>query len=232
MIACILAGGKGLRLGDNLPKPLVSIAGKPMIEHVMDIYADYGITDFVVLMGWHSQVIRDWFVDHRDRYKKWNIYLRDTGEESTTGSRIVQGLEFLDQEKDVCFTYADGLANVNIEDLIEGHVRNKKTATMTVVHPQDKFGVVTVGNWGRVEEIYEKPIDTRWINGGFFVLSQNVQRYIDPDLPFEKQALPALAQAHMLWSYAHWKFWECVDTQKDLDYIKELAKSKHLPWRR
>jgi glucose-1-phosphate cytidylyltransferase len=232
MIACILAGGKGLRMDDNRPKPLVDIAGKPMIEHIMDIYGDYRITDFVVLMGWNSIFFRDWFSAHRDRYKGKEIYLLDTGENSTTGSRVLQALQFLNQEHNICLTYGDGLANVNIEDLIEGHVRNKKTATMTVVHPQDNFGVVTVGNWGRVEEMHEKPIDTRWINGGFFVLNQDVYKYIDADLPFEKQTLPDLAKIHMLWAYAHWRFWKCVDTQKDLEEIRKLAEADHLPWRR
>jgi len=233
VIACILAGGKGLRLADSLPKPLVDIGGKPMIEHIIDIYGDYRITDFVVLTGWKKALFQDWFSVHRSRYKGKEIYLLDTGENSTTGSRILQALQFLNQEHDICLTYGDGLANVNIDDLLNMHFHRGAIATMTAVHPRSPFGVVNIDwQFGRVIDMHEKPLDDRWINGGFFVLSQEACKYIHESLPFEKQALPAIARQDCLYAHRHFDFWKCVDTQKDLEEVRELATQSHLPWRR
>ena len=234
MICCILAGGKGMRmLGSGYAcKPLIDIDYKPMIAHVMDIYRDWGIDDFVIALGYYADEIHDHFRLRPGVYGKGNIYFLNTGLDVTTGFRVKQCMDYLDQEEDICLTYADGLANVNIEKEIKQHQDYGHSATMTVVRPRSSFGVVVLDGT-HIVEMLEKPLSAEWINGGFFVLNQSMKTSIDVDKPFEEGALPYLADEGRLWAFKHTGFWACVDTPKDLEYIRSVSEEKEkYPWRR
>ena len=212
MKAIILAGGFGTRISEETgdkPKPMVLLDDKPIIWHVMNIYARQGISDFVIATGYMGGVIHDWV---NGLETPWNIKALDTGEKTLTGGRIRQCLEFLGPER--CFaTYGDGLGNVDLKQLLDFHTNQGRAATVTAVRPPARFGLLESSN-GMVTSFTEKnQAHAGWINGGFFVLEPEVLGYIQEDMePFESGALPRMVLNSALSAYHHPNFWQPMDT--------------------
>ena len=251
MKAVILAGGRGTRLSEEThvkPKPLVEAAGQPLIWHIMQNYAKYEITEFIVLAGYRSQQIREYFANywlhqaditfnlatpdreiHKIRSLPWKVTVIDTGIETNTGGRLGRLRELL--QEDFLMTYGDGVANVNILELIAAHRASGNIATLTAVQPPARFGALNLtGN--QVENFQEKPVgDGAWVNGGFFVLKPEVFDFIDgDDSSFEIDALPRIANSGKLGAYKHFGFWQPVDTVRDLQRLEEAISLGVLPW--
>lgn len=254
MKAVILAGGLGSRLGEETiarPKPLVEINGRPIIWHIMKIYDSFGITDFVVCLGYKGDMIKEFFLNyhlhmsdvtidiaensmevHRNAAEPWRVTLIDTGAESMTGGRLKRVAPFLQDEDAFCMTYGDGVSDVNIASVIDFHRSHGGLATLTGVRPPGRFGALTLdGN--RVDHFEEKPVgDGAWINGGFFVLSPEVLDLIEGDSTiWEQEPMRTLADRGELHTYLHDGFWQCMDTVRDKQYLNELLQNGRAPWK-
>jgi glucose-1-phosphate cytidylyltransferase len=253
MKVVILAGGLGVRLSEETtfrPKPMVEIGAKPILWHIMKIYSHYGLTDFIICLGYKGYMIKEYFANyfmhnsdvtfnisnnemtvHQERSEPWNVTLVDTGENSGTGGRLRRVRRYLDEE-DFCFTYGDGVSNVNINQLIDLHREQKTLATLTAILPESKYGVLTFED-NRVVKFREKPVNGgSWINGGFFVLSPKVIDYIDTDeTHFEHMPMKRLVDDGQLSALLHRGFWQCMDTLRDKNYLEELWASGNAPWR-
>jgi glucose-1-phosphate cytidylyltransferase len=251
--AVILAGGFGSRLSEETavrPKPMVEIGGKPMLWHIMKLYAAHGIEEFVICLGYKGYLIKEYFANyylhtcdvsfdldgggmevHRSQAEPWRVTLIDTGERSMTGGRLEQVLHYVGQE-DFCFTYGDGLADIDISALVAFHRSQGTLATVTAVQPPGRFGALDVQG-ERVQSFEEKPRgDGRWTNGGFFVLSPDIARYLDgPETVWEHEPMHALAREGQLASYRHEGFWQAMDTPRDRNHLEELWQSGAAPWR-
>ena len=230
MKAIILAGGLGTRISeetDTKPKPMVLLDNKPILWHLMNIYASQGITDFVIATGYKGHVIEDWVKTLRTT---WAVKALATGENTLTGGRIRQCLEFIGPET-VFATYGDGLGNINLTELIDFHKNQRRLATVTAVRPPARFGVLESVN-GKVTHFGEKrQADTGWINGGFFVLEPGVLQFIkSDDEPFETGALPRLVETGNLSAYEHTDFWQPMDTLREKNELSALAKLVQPPW--
>lgn len=254
MKAVILAGGLGTRLSEETsikPKPMVEIGGMPILWHIMKIYASHGITDFVVCCGYMGYVIKEYFANyflhqsdvtfdlqsnemiiHDNRVDPWRVTLIDTGFDTMTGGRLAAISDHLQGEEIFCLTYGDGVANVNIGDLIEHHKRSKKLATITAVYPPGRFGALEIEQES-VTAFQEKPAgDGALINGGFFVLSPKVLSLIDgPQCVWEQGPMKILASQGELSAYTHSGFWQPMDTLRDKLYLNELWDRGEAPWR-
>ena len=252
MKAVILAGGFGTRLSeytDVRPKPMVEIGGKPILWHIMNIYAHYGIKEFLIALGYKGEVIKEYFLNyyalnsdftvdlsngtihpHAKKNVDWKVTLVDTGATSMTGGRVKRMKPYL--EETFLLTYGDGLANVDIPSLIEFHRQHGKLATITAVHPTARFGELQILNQ-QVNKFKEKPqIDQGWINGGFFVLEPEFLDYIEHDQTIlEKEPLEQVAQMGELMAYHHNGFWQCMDTVRDRDVLQNFWKSEKAPWK-
>lgn len=230
MKAIILAGGLGTRISEETsekPKPMVLLAGKPILWHLMKTFELGNITEFVIAAGYKSEVISEWV----DSLKSdWSIEVLDTGLHTQTGGRIKLCMESLKGER-VIATYGDGLANVNIHKLLAFHERQEKLATITAVRPPARFGVLKSDN-GLVTHFGEKnQTDAGWINGGFFVLEHQVYDYIDGILkPFETDAIPKLVASEQLAAYHHNGFWKPMDTLREKHELEILAERSIPPW--
>jgi glucose-1-phosphate cytidylyltransferase len=223
MKAIILAGGLGTRISEETndkPKPMVEIAGKPMLWHIMSIFAKQGITEFVVAAGYKAEVIEKWVETVKE---SWKIKALDTGLNTQTGGRILECMKTLPNER-VIATYGDGLGNVNLSNLLDFHDHQGKLATVTAVRPPARFGVLESQN-GLVTRFGEKnQADSGWINGGFFVLEPKVAEYIhELSEPFESGALPRLVDEKQLVSYHHSGFWQPMDTLREKQDLEKLA---------
>lgn len=230
MKAIILAGGLGTRISEETsdkPKPMVEISGKPMLWHIMNVFARQGVTDFVIATGYKGEIIHEWAEKLEE---PWHINSLDTGLNTQTGGRIKIALESIGDEL-VIATYGDGLANVNISALIRRHEQSELLATVTAVRPPARFGVLESSN-GLVTHFGEKnQADAGWINGGFFVLSQKVGKYIaGPAEPFETGALPRLVKDGQLGVYYHEGFWKPMDTLREKEELSSFAFSGTPPW--
>ena len=234
MKTVILAGGLGTRISEETadkPKPMVLIDDKPIIWHVMDIYARQGFKDFVIATGYKSEVISNWVEEEQDiSLKELSIEILDTGLETQTAGRIRRCLEFID-EKEFMVTYGDGLGNVNINSLIQFHKSHGKIATVTAVRPPARFGFLHSEN-GMVTEFGEKnQADAGWINGGFFVLNQEVLNYLKNDSdPFEATSLPALVKEKSLMAFHHEGFWQPMDTLREKNELSRFSRQSIPPW--
>jgi glucose-1-phosphate cytidylyltransferase len=231
MKAILLAGGFGTRISEETsekPKPMVLINGKPILEHVIDIFRLQGVNDFVVAGGYKCEAISEWAVHARSRGIVVSVL--DTGLETQTAGRIRQCLEFMGNER-AYVTYGDGVGNVNLKALLDFHVQSGKVATVTAVRPPARFGVLESEN-GVVIHFGEKnQTDSGWINGGFFVLEPKVTDYIHGDLePFEKYALPRMVEKNELMAFHHHGFWQPMDTLREKNELEELAKLPKVPW--
>ena len=249
----ILAGGLGTRISEESilkPKPLIEIGNMPIIWHVMKIYSFFGIKEFIICCGYKGYLIKEYFANyslhlsdvtidihknsihvHKKNAEDWKITLVDTGENTLTGGRILRIKNYIND--DFLLTYGDGLANVNIKKLIKYHKLNRKSATMTVVQPQGRFGVVDFDKKSNlVKNFAEKPKgDGSWINGGFFVLKQDVFKYLKDDSTiWEKEPLKKLSNDLQLLAYQHDGFWYAMDTIRDKNYLDNLWFSKKAPW--
>lgn len=254
MKCVILAGGLGTRLSEETvtrPKPMVEIGGKPILWHIMKIYSHYGINDFIICLGYKGYIIKEYFANyflhmsdmtfdmqnnrmtvHNQHAEPWNVTLVDTGDNSMTGGRLARVKEYLKDEDVFCFTYGDGVSDVNIAQLIEFHKHHNKLATLTAVTPPGRFGALDIQN-GMIKSFKEKPKgDGALINGGFFVLSPKVIDLIDSDdCVWEQQPLEKLAQNDELMAYNHDGFWQPMDTLRDKFYLEELWQNERAPWK-
>jgi len=227
----LLAGGYGTRISEETdvkPKPMVLICGKPILWHVMTIYAKQGFTDFVVAGGYKYDVIDKW-VKSTD-FGEWKVEVLDTGLDTQTGGRIKQCFKFIGEER-VFVTYGDGVGNINLKSLLDFHLQGGKLATVTAVRPPARFGVLESEN-GIVTHFGEKnQTDAGWINGGFFVLEPAVANFITSDLePLEKSPLVRLVEKSELMAFHHHGFWQPMDTLREKNELEEYAKSTLVPW--
>ena len=253
MKAVILAGGYGTRLSEETtirPKPMVEIGGKPILWHIMKIYSAHGINDFVICCGYKAEVIKDYFANYFLRAcdvrfdlrtkdievlnsgaEPWRVAVIDTGEKTMTGGRLRRVRQYLGSET-FCFTYGDGVSNVNIGELIEFHKSHGKLATVTAVQPTGRFGILALHE-DSVMAFNEKPAgDGSWVNGGFFVLEPAAMDYIDSDgTVWENEPMRRLAERGQLNAYKHTDFWQPMDTLRDKEYLESLWKSGTAPWK-
>jgi glucose-1-phosphate cytidylyltransferase len=251
--AVILAGGLGSRLSEETsvrPKPMVEIGGKPMLWHIMKIYSAHGIDEFVICLGYKGYLIKEYFANyylhtcdvsfdlakgemevHRSDTEPWRVTLIDTGEQTMTGGRLRRALDYVDGE-DFCFTYGDGVASIDISALIAFHKEQGCIATVTAVRPPGRFGALDLGG-DRVRHFEEKPPgDHVATNGGFFVLSPEVGKYLQDDSTvWEQEPVRTLAEEGQLASYRHNGFWQPMDTLRDRHTLEELWDTGSAPWR-
>jgi len=254
MKAVILAGGLGTRISEETqikPKPMVEIGGKPILWHVMKIYAHHGINDFVICCGYKGYVIKEYFANyflhmsnvtfdmaqnrmevHQNHAEPWRVTLVDTGEATMTGGRLKRVQEFLKDEDEFCFTYGDGVADIDLPRLLAFHREKKVLATLTATYPPGRFGALDI-QAEMVTSFKEKPMgDGGMINGGFFVLSPKVIDLIEGDETiWEKDPLEALSAQGQLAAYTHAGFWQPMDTLRDRLYLEELWESGRAPWK-
>ena len=253
MKAVILAGGLGTRLSEETevkPKPMVEIGGKPILWHIMKIYSSFGVNDFVVCLGYKGYVIKEYFANyflhmsdvtfdmsnnnmevHQASAEPWRVTLIDTGDNTMTGGRLKRVAAYLD-DRDFCFTYGDGVADVDIGKLIEFHRSRGSLATVTSVQPPGRFGSLVIEN-NSVSGFVEKPQgDGGWINGGFFILSPKVIDYIDDDSTvWERGPLERLAREGELSAYKHTGFWHPMDTLRDKLILEQLWTDGNASWK-
>ena len=255
MKAVILAGGLGTRISEESiikPKPMIEIGGMPILWHVMKIYSHYGINDFIICCGYKGYMIKEYFSNyflhtsdvtfdfksndckfHTSKAEPWKVTLVDTGNETMTGGRISKIKEYLDDDETFCLTYGDGLANINIKDLIAYHYDHKCQATITATIPPGRFGSLSLNEDNSVSKFIEKPKgDNAYINGGFFVLSKDVINLIKDDRTlWEKEPLEQLSENKELVAYRHKGFWQPMDTLRERNYLEELWLSGKAPWK-
>ena len=254
MKVVILAGGFGTRLSEyteEIPKPMVRIGTKPILWHVMSCYAKYGFNEFVVALGYKAEVIKDYFLNYvslsndftvdlsngeifshnKNEEINWKVSLVDTGLNSMTGGRIRRLKDYINNET-FMLTYGDGLANVNIKELVSYHKEKKRMITLCAVRPPARFGNLELTDDGLVKSFSEKSqLQTGRINGGFFVIEPGFVDYLDNDATvLEKEPLEKAASHGQVSYFKHDGFWQCMDTKRDKDYLSELVNGKSLPW--
>jgi glucose-1-phosphate cytidylyltransferase len=230
MKVIILAGGLGTRISeetDTKPKPMVLLDDKPIIWHLMSIYAAQGFDDFLIATGYKGFVIEEWVSNLKTN---WQVKTLDTGLDTQTGGRIKKCMDTLPGER-VMVTYGDGLGNVNINELLNFHIKLGKLSTVTAVRPPARFGVLESSN-GVVTHFGEKKqSDVGWINGGFFILEPKVSEFVESDLePFESHVMPRLVEKNNLAAYHHEGFWQPMDTLREKNELSELVKLDNPPW--
>lgn len=254
MKVVILAGGLGTRLSEETvlrPKPMVEIGGKPILWHIMKIYSHYGFNDFVICLGFKGYMIKEYFSNyflhmsdvtfdmsnnrmevHQQNAEPWRVTLVDTGQESMTGGRVKRVAQYLDNGP-FMLTYGDGVASVNIAELVAYHRRHGREATVTSVQPIGRFGALALATDNGVLGFQEKPKgDGSWVNGGFFVLEPSVLERIDSDVTvFEKEPLESLARDGQLVAYKHDGFWQPMDTLRDKHHLEDLWSNGNAPWK-
>lgn len=253
MKAVILAGGLGTRISEEThlrPKPMIEIGGKPILWHIMKTYSSHGINDFIVCLGYKGYMIKEYFANYylhqsdvtfdiknnsmnviQNTAEPWKVTLVDTGESSMTGGRLARVANYLDDE-DFCFTYGDGLSDVNISELVRFHNEQARQATVTAVQPPGRFGSLDITD-NKVVNFEEKPHgDGGWINGGFFLLSPKVlDRIVGDETTWEHEPLKGLAAEGQLSVYKHDGFWQPMDTLRDKTYLEELWGTGKAPWK-
>lgn len=254
MKAVILAGGLGTRLSEETairPKPMVEIGGRPILWHILKIYAHHGVNDFIVCCGYKGNVIKEYFANyflhmsdvtfdmqnnemevHHRRAEPWKVTLVDTGDNTMTGGRLLHVADYVKHEEAFCFTYGDGVGDIDIAASIAFHRAHGKAATMTATYPPGRFGALDIKN-GRVMSFKEKPKgDGAMVNGGFFVLSPSVISEIsDGSTTWEEGPLIRLAEKGMLMAYEHTGFWQPMDTLRDKMMLETLWATGDAPWK-
>ncbi len=255
MKAVILAGGLGTRISEETvtrPKPMVEIGGKPILWHILKIFSTHGIRDFIVCCGYKGYVIKEYFANyflhmsdvtfdiqqnsmevHHRNVEPWRVTLIDTGENTMTGGRLKRVADYVRGESEFCFTYGDGVADVNITEELEFHRSHGKLATILSVQPPGRFGALDLDG-SQVKGFIEKPKgDGGWVNAGFFVLSPEVIELIEGDNTiWEAEPLKQLAASGQLVAYQHHGFWQPMDTLRDKIQLEEMWNSGNAPWKR
>jgi len=253
MKVVILAGGMGTRLSEETqtrPKPMAEIGGKPILWHIMKIYSAYGYHDFIICLGYKGYMIKEYFANyflhtsdvtfdmsqnrmevHQQYSEPWKVTLVDTGENTMTGGRLKRIKDYLNGEN-FCFTYGDGVSDVNIKEVLDLHEREGRLATVTAVQPQGRFGVIEFES-NRVSKFEEKPqCDAPWVNGGFFVLSPKVIDYIEDDSTiWEQYPMRQLVAEGQQSVYFHQGFWQPMDTLREKNLLEDLWQSGNAPWK-
>ena len=253
MKCVILAGGLGTRISEESglrPKPMIEIGGKPIIWHIMKIYSSQGIDEFIICLGYKGYMLKEYFANyflhmsdvtfdmrdnsmqvHQKSAEPWKVTLVETGEATQTGGRLKRVAHYLD-DKDFCFTYGDGVADVNLRELIAFHRKQKVKATLTAVQPPGRFGALVLDG-AHVTSFQEKPKgDGGWINGGFFVCSPDVVAQIEGDnTVWEREPLERLARSRELAAWFHRGFWQPMDTLRDKTHLEELWAGGNPPWK-
>jgi len=254
MKAIILAGGFGTRISEEtqiIPKPMIEIGNRPIIWHIMKIYANYGINEFIICCGYKGYKIKEYFANysihtsdvtfdlannsiefHRKYAEPWRVTLVDTGENSMTGGRLKRVKEYINNET-FMFTYGDGLSDINLSNLLNQHRKEKRLATVTTIQPPGRYGSIQFGVDNQVARIKEKPKgEGGWINGGFYVLEPEVLDRIESDKTiWEKEPLETLASDNQLTAYAHKGFWHPLDTLRDKRLLEDLWQTGQAPWK-
>ncbi len=254
MKAVLLAGGLGTRISEETslkPKPMIEIGGKPILWHIMKIYSSHGINEFIICCGYKGYVIKEYFANyflhmsdvtfdmaenrmdiHQNNAEPWKVTLVDTGEQTMTGGRLKRVRQYLGEE-DFCFTYGDGVSDIDISSLVDFHGKQQKLATVTAVQPAGRFGALKLEE-RMVAGFEEKPQgDGGWINGGFFVLSPKAIDHIEGDATvWEKEPLERLANTRQLSAYLHRGFWQPMDTLRDKNHLEELWMGGKAPWKK
>jgi len=253
MKVVILAGGYGTRISEEThlrPKPMVEIGGRPVLWHIMKTYSHYGLNNFIICLGYKGYMIKEYFANyflhmsdvtidfkdnsmevHHNHAEPWKVTLVDTGQSTMTGGRLKRVKDYIDSE-DFCFTYGDGVSNVNITDLIQFHKKNKTLATLTAAQPPGRFGALNIEK-NKIIHFEEKP-DTGagWISSGYFVLSPKVFDLISGDsTTWEKEPLETLANEGQLSSFIHNGFWQPMDTLRDKTQLEKLWNNGKAPWK-
>ena len=228
MKVILLAGGFGTRLSEHtktIPKPMINIAGKPMLLHIMKLYAKYGYKDFYIALGYKGEIIKNFF---NKKFFDWNIHLVETGENTMTGGRLKRLKKYIGKET-FMMTYGDGLSNVNLKKLLTFHKKNKKLVTLTAVRPPARFGALKLKG-KKVSYFKEKSkLDEGWINGGFFVMEPEFFKFIKNDSTYlEREPLEAMTKKKQLAAFRHEGFWQCMDTKRDKDKLNKIIKSKKI----
>ena len=232
MKAVILAGGYGTRISEEShlkPKPMIEIGGMPIIWHIMKMYSNFGLNDFVICSGYKAEIIKNYFESFES--ESWNIKLVDTGLDTMTGGRIKRIENLIDDT--FCLTYGDGVSNVNIKDLISFHKSNESVATLTAIHPPERFGVLDISG-KYVTEFHEKHRgESSWINGGFFVFEPQIFDYLKEgdSTILERKPLETLASEKKLTAFKHNGFWYPMDTLRDKNYLENLWKNNKAQWK-
>ncbi len=255
MKAVILAGGYGTRIAEEttrIPKPMIEIGGKPILWHILKIYSAHGINEFVICLGYKGYVIKEYFANyflhssdvtfdmrsdamhvHQRHAEPWKVTLIDTGEDANTAGRLKRVARYLDPAEPFCFTYGDGVGDVDIEAEVAAHKRHGKLVTLCAVQPPGRYGAIVTNARSEVTAFQEKPAgDGGWINGGFFVVHPSVVGHIEKHTDsWEGHILPKLAQAGELVSYEHRGFWQAMDTMRDKIVLEDLWSKGRAPWK-
>ncbi len=229
MKVVILAGGLGSRLSeetDKIPKPMVKIGNKPIIDHIINHYTKFGFSDVIICGGYKKEIIIDYYKDHK------KIHVEDTGLNSESGSRVKKIKNLIGKDDNFFMTYGDGLSNININELLSFHKAHKKIATLSAVRPIPRFGHLTIEGDTVIKFKEKDKLSEGWINGGFFVLDSGVFDYIDEreKCVFEKEPLQNLSQKGELMAYKHDGFWHCMDTLRDKNYLNDMFDSGNAEW--
>jgi glucose-1-phosphate cytidylyltransferase len=253
MKAVILAGGLGTRISEEShlkPKPMIEIGGKPIIWHILKIYSAHGINDFIICLGYKGYVVKEYFANyflhtsdvtfdmvnnrmevHERHAEPWRVTLVDTGENTMTGGRLKAVERFIDDDEPFCFTYGDGVANIDVAQTVDFHRNHGLAATVCAVSPPGRFGALEI-NGERVTRFQEKPHgEGGMINGGFFVLNPSVFELIKQDGPWEAEPLTELAHRQQLAAWKHEGFWQPMDTLRDKMLLEDLWQTGHAPWK-
>lgn len=254
MKVVILAGGMGTRLSEETgtkPKPLVEIGGYPILWHILKIYSHFGFYEFVICLGYKGYLIKEYFSNyflhmsdvtfdmekntmevHHKHSEPWKITLVNTGEATNTGGRIKRIADYVGNDT-FMLTYGDGVADINIDELLQFHHKNQRLATLTAVQPPGRFGLANINSSNEVLSFIEKPVgDGTWINGGFFVLEPQIFDYIDGDhIIWEREPLETLAAQKQLVAYKHTGFWRPMDSLRDKNLLEEMWSSRRAPWK-
>ena len=254
MKVILLAGGLGTRLREETeyrPKPMVEVGGKPVLWHIMKNFAHHGLDEFIVCTGYRGEVIRDYFlnyearnndftvtlgknsaIEYHDRHNEgsWKVTVVDTGAETMTGGRVKRAGKYASNER-FMVTYGDGLADVNISELLAFHQNHGKLATVTTVRPLSRFGVMDLEDDGTVHRFREKPLTDDYVNAGFFVFEPGVLDYLDEECVLEQSPLEALARDTQLVAYRHDGFWQPMDTYREFTMLNEMWSTGKAPWK-
>jgi len=231
MKAVILAGGYGTRISEESslkPKPMIEIGGKPILWHILKIYSNYGINEFIICCGYKGNKIKEYFGNIDSTL--WDVELVDTGLHTMTGGRLKRIQDHIDDT--FCVTYGDGLSDIDINNLISFHREKKSLATLTAIHPPERFGVLNLSG-DYVTEFHEKHSgESSWINGGFFVFEPGIFDYLRDDRTIlERAPLETLAKEHKLTAFKHYGFWHPMDTLRDKNSLEKLWSSEKAPWK-